>query len=97
MMKTDIYTYIQQIFEKNTGNLFLLNRHTDPGMKNKVLIRVLRAYPKHVLVEVLDSQKKPLYQTSITYSPLLDRDNSGQHYAYEIFQVFTSISVIKDE
>lgn len=92
----EIFKEFKNFFKKNQGNVFFLNRHTDPGMKNKTYIRISEAYSRHVVVDVLNAQKKVVYKTSISYAPLLDCDNVSQKSVYEILNIFSDVSIVKD-
>ena len=99
VFREDIHQLFCGYFQENAGNIFLLNRHSDPGMneRKKVKIKIAKAYSHHVLVDVLNQQDKPLYQTTITYSSLLDRDNTNSQGSYELIKVFTRIAIIREE
>lgn len=97
LLRPDLFQTFQQYFAKRVGLDFLLKRHNDPGMKAMAIIRVLEARELYVVVEVLDTARNPAYRTSITYSALIDQDNSQRETTYEIQKLFNQASVVKDE
>lgn len=99
VLKDDIHAVFQRYFDENIANVFLLNRHGDPGMKEreKVKVKIAKSYPNHVLVDVLNRKDEPLYQTTIAYTSLLDRDNTNHHGTYELIKIFTRVSIIRDD
>lgn len=99
ILKEDIQTVFQRYFDANVATVFLLNRHSDPGMKEreKVKVKIVKSYTNHVLVDVLNRKDEPLYQTTIAYTSLLDRDNTNHQGTYELIRIFTRISIVQDD
>lgn len=96
LLRPDLFQTFQTYFAERQGSDFLLKRHNDPGMKAMVVIRVLEAQEQYVVVETLDAERNPLYRTSITYSALIDHDNSQRETCYEIQKLFNQASLVKD-
>lgn len=99
VLQEDIHNVFERYFNENIANVFVLNRHNDPGMKEqgKVKVKIAKSYSHHVLVDVLNRKDEPLYQTTIAYTALLDRDNTNLQGAYELIKVFTRVSIIRED
>lgn len=82
--ENDLFEVFYEFFRQNIGNTFHLNRHTDPSLTDKPLIRIIKPYQQHVCVEILSQKFQSRFKTSITYSTLLDNDNSNRLPYYEI-------------